>query len=83
MVLKLYPRIPNRHQLRRLDEISLPTLEEFESRWVVSRQQLANICHTSKSTVDSWYLTGKYHREPCLHHRVWLGIADSIWRKNQ
>ena len=83
MVQELYPRTPNRHQLERLDEINLLTLEEFERRWVVSRQQLSHICHCSLATVNHWYACGHSHREPGIQHRIWLALADKIWRNNE
>ncbi|MEQ8755846.1 MAG: hypothetical protein RID09_20360 [Coleofasciculus sp. G1-WW12-02] len=73
------PRIPTRHQLDVISRLTLPTLEEFESRWSVSRRQLSYICHCSLATVNNWYVSGDCHREPGINHRIWLAIADKVW----
>lgn len=77
----MYPRIPTRSQLDIISNIrfSLPTLEEFESRWLVTRRQLAQICHCSIATVNNWYASGGCHRKPGIQHRIWLAIADKSW----
>lgn len=79
------PRIPTRHQLEVISDIrfSLLTLEEFESRWSVSRRQLSQICHCSLATVNNWYASGDCHREPGIQHRIWLAIADKVWRSKK
>lgn len=52
---------------------------EFEQRWDVSRQDLADICGCSKSQVDHWYSVGKDSRSPSEHEKRLLELANYFW----
>ena len=80
---EIYPRSVHPCQWRQFDQVQerLPTLSEFLSRWDLSREQLAHVCHVSQETVKDWFRSGDRHREPTKQHRLWMAIADRIWRK--
>lgn len=76
------PRYVTPSLFKKVNEISLISLEEFQSRWKVSRKQLAKVCHCSLATVDRWFVRSECstHQVPKLHHLLWLTIADKVWR---
>lgn len=60
-------------------ELSLSLLE-FQSRWDVDYQQLADICGVQKSTVESWHKKLAQRNYPSKYVLMRLAIADKLLR---
>ncbi|MBD2526806.1 helix-turn-helix domain-containing protein [Nostoc sp. FACHB-133] len=56
----------------------LMTHQEFTSKWDVSRELVAEICHVDIRTCNCWFSQGFSHQDPQLYHKWYLTIADLI-----
>lgn len=80
---QVYQDYPSREHWKNLEAFKsqLITPQEFEKRWDVSRQELAQICDCSIRTVKNWFqnpsTTG--YSEPAIHHLLALTLTDEIW----
>jgi transcriptional regulator with XRE-family HTH domain len=53
--------------------------EEFLKYWVVSYEELAELCGRSKSTVAHWFSKGEHRREPTEADRRRLAEIHALW----
>lgn len=57
-------------------KMSLPmTHEAFKSKWDLTHEEIAEICHCDYSTVARWFSV-RNPQTPQLHHLVYLTLAD-------
>jgi hypothetical protein len=74
-------RYPSKFQWQMLKKLQLNTMEPqtFVERWEVTHEQLAVICSCSIPTVGRWFMATKNKRNPSLHHKFLLGLANKLW----
>lgn len=56
----------------------LMTFQQFISKWDVTYDFIAELCHCEVSTVSPWFASGRNYSPPFRHHKLELALADLI-----
>lgn len=77
-----FPRPLNSQQLTRIRAFIYadPAIDhqQFEAKWDVSRELIAELCQVDIRTCNSWFSQGRSRQFPQLYHKWYLTLADVI-----